>query len=62
MKRLYEWGHNKYPALLDCRPIFAGHSLEAAGFIIQNSILSTFWGLPVETVLAQKTENNEGEA
>jgi demethylmenaquinone methyltransferase/2-methoxy-6-polyprenyl-1,4-benzoquinol methylase len=62
MKRLYEWGHNKYPALLDCRPIYAGHSLEVAGFTIQNSILSTFWGLPVETVLAQKPKNNEGEA
>jgi demethylmenaquinone methyltransferase/2-methoxy-6-polyprenyl-1,4-benzoquinol methylase len=60
MKSMYEWGHRKFPALLDCRPIFAGHSLEAAGFTLQVSILKTIWGLPVEIVEAHKNNSNNG--
>lgn len=62
MKRLYEWGHRRLPALLDCRPIFAGHSLEDAGFILRNSTISTIWGLPVETVVAIKPDAVEGDS
>jgi demethylmenaquinone methyltransferase/2-methoxy-6-polyprenyl-1,4-benzoquinol methylase len=61
MKRMYEWGHRRYPALLDCRPIYAGHALEASGFKVQSSNLKSFWGLPVETVLARKNDITEGE-
>jgi demethylmenaquinone methyltransferase/2-methoxy-6-polyprenyl-1,4-benzoquinol methylase len=59
MKRLYEWGHRKYPALLDCRPIYVSRALEAAGFKTDDAFLSTIWGLPVETVVATKPDNTE---
>ncbi|RJQ46434.1 MAG: methyltransferase domain-containing protein [Gaiellales bacterium] len=61
MERLYEWGHLKWPALLDCRPIYVGHSLREAAFKVRESRLSTIWGLPVETVLAFKQETSKGE-
>lgn len=61
MKQLYEWGHRKLPALLDCRPIYAGHFLEEAGFNISKSMMSSIWGLPVETVLAFEPGRAEGE-
>ena len=62
MRRLYEWGHSMWPALLDCRPIFVDHCLREAKFIVRSSYLSTIWGLPVETVVAYKPDTVEGEA
>ena len=52
--RLYEWGHERLPQLLDCRPIYARRSLEAAGFKIAETRGSSILGLPVEIVLARK--------
>ena len=49
--RLYEWGHERWPALLDCRPIHLKEKLEAGGFRIQASNSMTMWGLPVEIVV-----------
>jgi ubiquinone/menaquinone biosynthesis C-methylase UbiE len=49
--RLYEWGHERWPALLDCRPIYLRESLEAGGFRVQAAKVQTMWGLPVEIVL-----------
>lgn len=49
--RLYERGHARWPALLDCRPIHLKEKLEAGGFRIQASNLMTMWGLPVENVV-----------
>jgi ubiquinone/menaquinone biosynthesis C-methylase UbiE len=51
--RLYEWGHERWPALLDCRPIQVRESLEAGGFRIQAANVQTMWGLPVEIVLGK---------
>jgi len=51
--RLYEWGHERWPALLDCRPIHVTESLEASGFRVQAAKVETMWGLPVEIVLAR---------
>lgn len=48
--RLYEWGHKRWPVLLDCRPIELRKSLEAGGFRIQAAKVQTMWGLPVEIV------------
>jgi ubiquinone/menaquinone biosynthesis C-methylase UbiE len=50
--RLYEWGHERWPALLDCRPIQLSKNLEAGGFHIQVTRAMTMWGLPVEIALA----------
>lgn len=52
--RIYEWFHRQMPDLVDCRPIFARSSLETARFSVQDSLVKTMWGLPVEIVVAQK--------
>ncbi len=46
--RLYEWGHARWPSVLDCRPIHAGKWLEQAGFDWQPVAVRKMWGLPVE--------------
>jgi ubiquinone/menaquinone biosynthesis C-methylase UbiE len=51
--RLYEWGHERWPALLDCRPIYLRKSLEAGGFRVQAAKVQTMWGLPVEITLGR---------
>lgn len=51
--RLYEWGHQRWPALLDCRPIDVTKSLEAGGFRVQAAKVQTMWGLPVEIALTR---------
>jgi demethylmenaquinone methyltransferase/2-methoxy-6-polyprenyl-1,4-benzoquinol methylase len=51
--RLYEWGHERWPALLDCRPIEPRKNLEAEGFRVQAAKVQTMWGLPVEIVLGR---------
>ena len=51
--RLYEWGHKRWPALLDCRPIELRKSLETEGFRVQAAKVQTMWGLPVEIVLGR---------
>ncbi len=50
--RVYEWGHAKMPAMLDCRPIFARQAVEQAGFLIEEAGEVKMWGLPVEVVVA----------
>ena len=49
---IYEWFHEKMPVAVDCRPILAQSSLEAAGFTISNISTHLMWGLPVEIILA----------
>jgi ubiquinone/menaquinone biosynthesis C-methylase UbiE len=54
MRELYEWGHKKFPRLLDCRPIFVMRTLEDSGFKISDGALMSLWGLQVEIVIARK--------
>jgi demethylmenaquinone methyltransferase/2-methoxy-6-polyprenyl-1,4-benzoquinol methylase len=54
MRNLYEWGHDKFPSLLDCRPIFAQAALRAAGFETRETSRMFLWGLPVEIVVGFK--------
>jgi ubiquinone/menaquinone biosynthesis C-methylase UbiE len=51
--RLYEWGHERWPVLLDCRPIELRKSLKTGGFRVQAAKVQTMWGLPVEIALAR---------
>jgi ubiquinone/menaquinone biosynthesis C-methylase UbiE len=52
--RLYEWGHQMFPKLIDCRPLFVQKALQDAGFQIREATPTSLWGLPVEIVLAGK--------
>ena len=52
--RLWEWGQKRLPGLLDCRPIYARHSLESAGFQIAQARPTSVLGLPVEVVVGRK--------
>jgi ubiquinone/menaquinone biosynthesis C-methylase UbiE len=54
MRNIYEFGHQKLPRLLDCRPIFVRKSLGQTGFEILDSARMSILGLPVEIVLARK--------
>jgi ubiquinone/menaquinone biosynthesis C-methylase UbiE len=54
MLRLYEWVHEHFPSLADCRPIFVQRALEQAGFLVADATEQSMWGLPVEIVLARK--------
>ena len=51
--RLYEWGHKRWPIMLDCHPIELRKSLETGGFRVQAAKIQTMWGLPVEIVLGR---------
>lgn len=49
----YEWTHQHFPNLLDCRPIFVRRTLEDAGFLIRDATIAMMW-VPVEIVVAEK--------
>ena len=49
----YEWTHQHFPNLLDCRPIFVRRALEDAGFSIRDATITKMW-VPVEIVVAEK--------
>jgi ubiquinone/menaquinone biosynthesis C-methylase UbiE len=53
MGRLYETLHNRYPRLLDCRPIPMKSLLENNGFKVIIAKNQMMWGLPVIIVQAQ---------
>ncbi len=52
--RMYEWAHEHWPALVDCRPIQAREALQEAGFHLEITRPLKMWGLPVEIILAKK--------
>lgn len=54
MVTLYEWAHRKFPAAVDCRPIYVQEALEGAGLKIFKAEDYVMWGLPVEVVGAVK--------
>jgi demethylmenaquinone methyltransferase/2-methoxy-6-polyprenyl-1,4-benzoquinol methylase len=47
----YEWTHQHFPNLLDCRPIFVRRALEDAGFRIKDATTMRMW-VPVAIVVA----------
>jgi demethylmenaquinone methyltransferase/2-methoxy-6-polyprenyl-1,4-benzoquinol methylase len=55
LSRMYEWLHELFPGVLDCRPIFVEEALNEAGFTTQDASLISMWGLPVEIIVGKKT-------
>jgi ubiquinone/menaquinone biosynthesis C-methylase UbiE len=55
--RLYEWFHMRFPAYVDCRPIFARQTVEAAGFCVTDATEMRMWGLPVDVIIATHKSN-----
>lgn len=53
MLRLYEWTHARFPAAVDCRPIYARRALEEAGFTVEEWRLLRLTGLGVEAVVGR---------
>ena len=51
MQALYEWAHVRFPAAVDCRPIYLGRALQDAGLERQTYRLLTLTGLGVEAVV-----------
>ncbi|HSB67646.1 MAG TPA: hypothetical protein VLD65_13815 [Anaerolineales bacterium] len=52
--RLYEWFHEHFPTYIDCRPIDATSLIQAAGFVIENHVIQSMWGLPVVLMVTRK--------
>jgi ubiquinone/menaquinone biosynthesis C-methylase UbiE len=55
MVRMYMWGHDRFPGLLDCRPIPLRQMVASSGFVIDRSARASMYGLPVEITLARKS-------
>lgn len=56
---VYEWGHERFPRLLDCRPIHLRGALEAAGYEIAHWQRSSIIGLPIEIAVGRKPTPGE---
>jgi ubiquinone/menaquinone biosynthesis C-methylase UbiE len=54
MRRLYKMAQQRFPKLIDCRPIHLAGSLAAAGFEIRSLTRRSSLDLPVEIVLGVK--------
>lgn len=50
---IYERVHDRWPTLVDCRPIPAAHLLQTNGFTVESALSASLWGLPVALVLAR---------
>jgi len=51
--RLYERAHERWPVMLDCRPVELRKNLETGGFRVQALKVETMWGLPVDVSLSK---------
>lgn len=51
--RAYERLHELFPRALDCRPLYGRALLEANGFVVEESIERSMWGLAVDVLLAR---------
>ena len=49
----FEWTHRHFPNLMDCRPIYVSRALQAAGYVVEESLTESMW-VPVEIVRGTK--------
>lgn len=54
MLKLYEWFHNKWPKMIDCRPILPEKELINSNFSIESISTKKMWGIPVDIIIAKK--------
>lgn len=52
LERTYQWMHQHFPHIVDCRPIDAVSLLRKNGFEIKTEERMTIWTMPVTVVLA----------
>jgi demethylmenaquinone methyltransferase/2-methoxy-6-polyprenyl-1,4-benzoquinol methylase len=52
--RAFEWAHQHFPNLLDCRPILVRRALERAGFVVEQAEVIHLW-VPLEIVKGVKS-------
>jgi demethylmenaquinone methyltransferase/2-methoxy-6-polyprenyl-1,4-benzoquinol methylase len=54
--RAYERLHDRFPALLDCRPIRAAEAVAACGFAVAGHVVVPLYGLRAEAVLGLRSD------
>ena len=52
---IYEFFHDLFPVLIDCRPIYAEDILKESGFKIHKNIKERIIGLPINILVAERT-------
>jgi demethylmenaquinone methyltransferase/2-methoxy-6-polyprenyl-1,4-benzoquinol methylase len=52
--RAYCWAHQRFPHIIDCRPISAQHILRDNGYCVTEYRKKDLYGLPVEIILAEE--------
>jgi len=57
--RVYEWAHQHWPHLVDCRPIDAESALRTAGFATVQVASTDIWTLPVTVVVGERKSQSE---
>lgn len=53
---LYDWGHDMFPQVLDCRPTFVQKAVEEAGPHTKDPARMSLWTLPIEMVVSRKQD------
>jgi demethylmenaquinone methyltransferase/2-methoxy-6-polyprenyl-1,4-benzoquinol methylase len=56
--RMYTWAQQKFPAVIDCRPIDVQGVMSQAGFQIRDAVDMEMWGLSIGIVLAASHNKN----
>lgn len=56
--RMYTWAQQKFPAVIDCRPINVQAVISQAGFQLREAVEMEMWGLPIGIVLAASLTKN----
>jgi ubiquinone/menaquinone biosynthesis C-methylase UbiE len=56
MPRLYAWAHQRFPDVVDCRPIRVTDTLTRSDFYVNSVTRGSLWGLPIEIAIAGKSK------
>ncbi len=57
--KIYEWFHKRFPAYIDCRPIFVEQSLKGAGFSLEYQKCMKMFGIPVNIVTGKSIDSRK---